>query len=306
MHQHELIAKSTGNLFGGKDPVKNNLDLGDKQGTLVDFIFPIFFLMVAVMITILASGHYFGTQHIGIARALSQANIFYALCIGSLCALLLSALWYIALGRCTMKELVSISRTGCTLMMQSIIVLILANIFSDFIKTDLATSSYVAHYLTAFMNISYFPFAVFLISLLISATTGSSWGAIAIMVPLSIPILASLSPLYTITQIPLLLPAIGAILSGSIAGTHISPLADNMVMASMSTGTYHTDHVKTQIWYSMPSIIGCAISFLVIGLLAEWHRGVALVISLFIGIAVALSLLTLLHRYQEKKDNSKS
>jgi len=44
---------------------------------------------------------------------------------------------------------------------------------------------------------------------------------------------------------------IGAILSGAVFGDHCSPISDTTIMSSMSSGSDHIDHVRTQLPYSL-------------------------------------------------------
>src|SRR5579859_6227170 len=167
MHEHEKIAEQTGNLFGGKEPLINNLEQSTETGTLVDFLLPILLLMSSVVINILRSGHYFGSK-ISIAHALSQANIFYSLCAGTFYAVIGSTAWYLITRKCSLRQLITISKAGFALMFQSIVVLLLANVFSDFIKNDLHTGEYVGQYLGSIISIPFLPFILFIISLIIS------------------------------------------------------------------------------------------------------------------------------------------
>lgn len=304
MAHHEQIAQTTGNLHGGKDPINHleEYDVTTQKNSLIDFLLPIFLLIVGVCFNVLYTGKFFHGSDL--AHVISQANMYYSLCIGTFYALTLTLLWYTWSGKITRSKIKKIILSGCILMAQSIVMLLLANMFSDFIKNDLHTGDYVGGLLSDIISLPYVPCIFFIISLILSAATGSSWGAIAIMVPLALPILIKLEHVQTpvdISYLQILFPALGAILSGSVAGTHVSPLADNMIMSSLSTGSHHLDHVKTQTWYVIPAIIASAISFLVVGLLSEWHQGLALFASLFLGIALTIGLLVLFYFFDRNK-----
>lgn len=98
--------------------------------------------------------------------------------------------------------------------------------------------------------------------------------------------------------VPQFYATIGAIIAGSIAGAHFSPITDATVMASMATGSYHIDHVQTQIAYSIPAFIGTCVSYIVIALLGNFPTLITYGVSLLVGLAVTIGIL--LYRNQNK------
>lgn len=99
------------------------------------------------------------------------------------------------------------------------------------------------------------PLIVFLVSMFISFTTGTSWGTFGIMMPLAIPIAWKLALLQypdgTETAYLVTYASIAAVFSGGIFGDHCSPISDTTIMSSMFSGADHIDHVSTQIPYAM-------------------------------------------------------
>uniref|UniRef100_UPI00261AF961 Na+/H+ antiporter NhaC family protein n=1 Tax=Thermococcus sp. TaxID=35749 RepID=UPI00261AF961 len=91
------------------------------------------------------------------------------------------------------------------------------------------------------------PLIVFLISMFISFTTGTSWGTFSIMLPIAIPLA------YGVTGNvgPEVFASIGAVFAGGIFGDHCSPISDTTIMSSMFSGSDHIDHVTTQIPYAV-------------------------------------------------------
>ncbi|SEL73855.1 Na+/H+ antiporter NhaC family protein [Haloferax larsenii] len=87
------------------------------------------------------------------------------------------------------------------------------------------------------------PAVVFVTAAIISFSIGTSWGTMAIMFPVAVPLAVQLgAPLAGAT---------GAILTGSLFGDHCSPISDTTVMSSMFAGADHVDHVNTQIPYAL-------------------------------------------------------
>ena len=98
------------------------------------------------------------------------------------------------------------------------------------------------------------PVLVFLTSAAMSFATGTSWGTMAILLPLVIPLTVALGgdagfsggSHYTV-----LLGVISSVLAGSIFGDHCSPISDTTVLTSTASGCDHVDHVRTQLPYAL-------------------------------------------------------
>lgn len=87
--------------------------------------------------------------------------------------------------------------------------------------------------------------SIFLLSSLISFSTGTSWGTFSIMIPIAIPMAVGMD-----TDIALV---IGAVISGGIFGDHCSPISDTTIISSLASDCEVIDHVKTQLPYALIS-----------------------------------------------------
>jgi len=87
-------------------------------------------------------------------------------------------------------------------------------------------------------------------------------------------------------QIPILFPALGAVLSGAACGNHISPFAETTIMTATSTGIEPLQHASTQFLYAIPVIIGTIISFVTSGFLCYNGYYTNFFASMSIGIVV--------------------
>jgi tetracycline resistance efflux pump len=191
--------------------------------------------------------------------------------------------------------------------------LCLAWTFSSLISNQLGTGHYLAQLLVGSLPLFMLPVIFFFSSIVTTVAIGSSWGAIAIMVAIAVPMVLTLTQVVTPTTIEhiyIMLPVLGAILSGAIAGNTISPIGDATIMASTSTQTYHEDHVKTQWAYNLPAIIATGFSFSIYCFLASYTSlFISVVIALTIGIGLSCILLSYQHRNElikkkEKKRNA--
>ena len=183
-------------------------------------------------------------------------------------------------------------------MVPSIMILLLAWTMGNLLREDLLTGSYLATILLGHITITLFPLLFYIVSFLTSFAIGSSWGTMAIMFPIAMPMLISFMGIALpaqLEQLPLLFPVLGAILSGGVLGDHISPISDTTVMSSASTGSNHIDHVRTQMGYAAPVAIATGLAFLVAGI-TDPSKNISYVLSLGSGLISCLGMLYLLGR----------
>ena len=153
----------------------------------------------------------------------------------------------------TINDTVDAFLVGFKAVLVGIIILTLAKSLQH-VTGDLHTADYIFHVTEGILNPRLLPAITFVIAALTSFSTGTSWGTMAILVPLVIP-LAYVLPheggLPEATGQAIFLGSIGAILSGAIFGDHCSPISDTTVMSSIASGADHIDHVRTQLPYGL-------------------------------------------------------
>jgi tetracycline resistance efflux pump len=84
---------------------------------------------------------------------------------------------------------------------------------------------------------------LFIAGVIISFTTGTSWGTFAILIPIGMPLVQAFG-----------LPpelVLAAILGGGIFGDHCSPISDTTAVSSLAAGCDLLTHVKTQLPYAL-------------------------------------------------------
>ncbi|RLA79162.1 MAG: sodium:proton antiporter, partial [Epsilonproteobacteria bacterium] len=96
---------------------------------------------------------------------------------------------------------------------------------------------------------------IFLLSSLISFSTGTSWGTFSIMIPIAMPMAIAMDGDVAL--------AIGAVISGGIFGDHCSPISDTTIISSMASDCEVIEHVKTQLPYALISGLIALILFLI-------------------------------------------
>ena len=239
-------------------------------GSLLDFFFPIIALMMTIAITLLATGNWtlFGGTAT-LLQALKNGSMSQALALGGIVSVIATFIFLYVRKKIKSSQIGTICKNGVLLMYSSILMLICAWGLGSLLKNDLKTGFYIAHLLGTIIHAWVLPLICFSLSALIATLIGSAWAAISLMLPIVVPMLISLmgfENMVLLEQLPLLLPVIGATLSGCILGTHISLIADNPIMAAASTGADHLEHIKTLFWYAFPAATSSALAYTIIGI----------------------------------------
>lgn len=301
--RHEEIAQKTGELFGGKIAITHRMQelSAEKKETaqIADFLIPIAGLFIAVVGWIMCSGGwwFFGGSNTFI-EALGQANIYAGLFAGSLIATICSFLFFVARKKFIMSDFVSFVKEGSGLMGGSIITLLLIWTFSSILSKDLETGKYVAGMLIGHVDSALLPVMFFGMASLIAGLMGTAWGTMGMLIPLALQMLPTFfhvaTPFY-LQDVPLFIPMLGAIISGSVVGTHLSPVSDVMIMSAMSAGAYHLDVLKSHINFVIPTMLSSALAFLIAGyMIVPYGLMLAALVSCFVGIIINFALLHLL------------
>lgn len=113
------------------------------------------------------------------------------------------------------------------------------------VNGELGTAQFMVNTIGKSVPSFLIPVLMFLIPAVVAFSTGTSWGTNAIVMPIAIPLA------YLSGGEMLLVPTIGAVLTGAVLGDHISPISDTTIMSSMASGCDHISHVKTQIPYAL-------------------------------------------------------
>ena len=135
-------------------------------------------------------------------------------------------------------------------------ILILAWALGD-LCDELGTGKYLASLIGDHFSSDLLPLIVFLLGSVISFAIGSSWGTMAILMPIAISVGYNLGAPIEVT--------IAAVLSGALFGDHTSPISDTTLLASLGADCRHIDHVNTQLVYALVSGGTAALLFWVAG-----------------------------------------
>jgi len=190
-----------------------------------------------------------------ISKSDSYGALLWASFTGCLVAILLS------IGQRIMKAAEAIDAwfNGLKSMLLAMLILILAWSIGA-VTQELNTAGYLVQILRGTIQPHWLPVLTFLIAALMSFATGTSWGTMAIMMPLVIPLGHTLSidvSLDALNQQIILHGVISSVLAGAVFGDHCSPISDTTILSSMASACDHIDHVRTQLPYALlAAVIG--------------------------------------------------
>lgn len=185
-----------------------------------------------------------------VGNADSFAVLMWASFLGSITAILL------ALGQrlLNLQEALEAWVKGIRSMVMAAIILISAWTIGT-ICQDLFTADYVIHLTREFITPHWLPLITFFTAATVSFATGTSWGTMAILMPIAIPLAFKFPQAYQAIDAThatmLMLSTTASVLAGATFGDHCSPISDTTIMSSMASGADHIDHVRTQLPYAL-------------------------------------------------------
>lgn len=133
------------------------------------------------------------------------------------------------------------------------IILILAWSLSAVMK-EVGTANYLVTILSDSTPQFILPTIIFVLGSIISFSTGTSYGTMGILMPLTIPLANAVGIQTGLEGVDLheyIVLNVGAVLTGAIFGDHCSPISDTSILSSMASSCHHMDHISTQLYYAV-------------------------------------------------------
>ena len=256
-----------------------------QNGKVYDLIVPILVLIVFSILGMLYAGSYF--EGADFATAIGEDPIT-GLCIGAVVALVVSACMYLPRKLTTLMGYTEGVSEGVRSMVGAIMILVLAWSLGGCCRYMLGTGEFVSSFLTSTgFALQLLPAIIFVVAGFIGFAMGTSWGTIALILPIVLGVFPEGDPLFLIT--------IGATLAGAVYGDHVSPISDTTILSSAGAECNHLRHVATQLPYATLVAAVCLIGYLVAGFTASpWP-------SLIGGMAVILVIVAATRVFAGKK-----
>ena len=148
---------------------------------------------------------------------------------------------------------------GIKTMVPALVLLALAWGISAVCTDLLGTGRYIASAIVkGGFPVAVMPVTMFVIAAVFAFTTGASWGAIGILVPIGMAVASATRPTMAVL-------VLAATLAGSVMGDHCSPISDTTILSSAGAQCKHMNHVMTQISYAVLAGLASLILYLVMG-----------------------------------------
>ena len=220
---------------------------------------PIFVLLGTVIAGLAVTGYdaEMLAEHKGVFKKIQaivgNADSYVALLWGSLASVIVAVLMSTAGKLLTLQESMESLMNGIKTMLPAILILVMAWSLAN-ITEVLHTADFLISIVPDFLGPYWLPLIVFILSAVVSFATGSSWGTMAILYPLCLPLAfvhSQNSGLSIAETMPVLFNVTSVVLAGSVFGDHCSPISDTTILSSLASSCDHIAHVRTQLPYAL-------------------------------------------------------
>lgn len=193
---------------------------------------------------------------------------------------------------------------GMQSMLMAVIILILAWGLGG-VTQEIGTGTYLASLLEDNLPLALLPGLVFFIAAITAFSTGTSWGTMAILFPVVVPLAVAMGAGVGFAggeHYSILLGSVSSVMAGAVFGDHCSPISDTTVLSSMSSACDLIDHVRTQLPYALV-IAGVA---LVVGEIPAAFEFIHPVWGLLVGLIILWFILRTFGRDPETTEPEKA
>ena len=282
MAKHEKNAKEKGDIFSGmKNAADAVAEKENKNGKVIDLVFPIIVLIVSCIIGMIYSGGFFSGE--SFVDAFSNSDASVGLMLGSAVTLVISIIYFLCRRILSFRELMDCLPEGFKAMVPAILILTFAwslKAMTDSLGAKQFVETLVQNSAGGFQ--AFLPAIVFLIACFLSFATGTSWGTFGILIPITLGVFPLTHPLGVVS--------VSACMAGAVCGDHCSPISDTTIMASAGAQCDHVTHVSTQLPYAITVAGVSFVSYIVAGFVPN------AVIALPVGIVLMLGTLVVMRK----------
>ncbi len=216
----------------------------------------------------------------GIFEALSASDASVALFQAALLASIVGILMAVFQKIMTIEEAISEWVGGMKTIVITGVILLLAWSLGGVIG-DIGTADYLVGVLKGALPVFILPTLIFVLGALISFATGTSYGTMSILMPLTIPLAWAVNP-----DMGFVIVCTSGVLTGAIFGDHCSPISDTTILSSMGTSCDHIAHVNTQIYYAIfVAVIAIVFGYIPAGFGIQWYISIPIaIVVMYIGL----------------------
>lgn len=188
-----------------------------------------------------------------ISDIVGAADSYKALVWASFAGTVVAIVMSISSKTLSLEESVDAWLSGAKTMVTACAILLLAWSMAA-VTAELGTAKYLVEFLDGQLPFQMLPAVVFVLAALTAFSTGTSWGAMGILMPLVLPLAYALitkDGAIDQSQLHIVYSSIACVLSGAVWGDHCSPISDTTILSSVASGCNHIEHVRTQMPYAL-------------------------------------------------------
>lgn len=286
MKYHEKNAEEKGDIFTTLNEVsKEAEEKANEKGRVIDLILPVVILIICCVIGMIYTGGFFSGETF--INAFSNCDASVGLALGSFVAIILISIYFIAFRHGVVKftELMRCIPEGFKAMVPAILILTCAwtlKCMTDSIGAKIFIADLVNSSASAF--ISFLPAIIFLVAIVLSFSTGTSWGTFGILIPIVLAVFAGDSTMSIV--------GVSACMAGAVCGDHCSPISDTTIMASAGAQCDHVAHVNTQLPYAFTVAAVSFVAYIIAGFVPNALIVLPVSIVLMLGTLFAIKGIT--------------
>ncbi|MDF1878301.1 sodium:proton antiporter [Sulfurimonas sp. SAG-AH-194-C20] len=211
-------------------------------------VLPIFLMIVLVFVFLYITGEG------NILKGSGSSAIFYTM----MSTTAFTLVYYVSTKVMSLKTWTKTAYNGAKSFIPVAFILVFAFAMGN-VTGEFKTGVYLSTLASENVSVYFLAGIIFLLSSVISFSTGTSWGTFSIMVPIAVPMAVGMDANIAL--------CIGAVISGGIFGDHCSPISDTTIISSMASDCEVISHVKTQLPYALISGSLAFVMFIVFALL---------------------------------------
>ena len=240
-------------------------NVAGQSGKPLNAVVPILVLVFGIATGIAVTG-----EGSSVREIVGSADAYAALMWASLVAVLVAVAMSLISGECSLEATIEHWSEGARSLLVPVTIVVLAWSLAA-VSDALGTANFLVAIIGDSLPVSLLPAIVYVTAAVIAFATGSSWGVMAILIPLAVPVALSLSAGDIGDSAQIIPASIAAVLAGAVFGDHCSPISDTTVMSSMASGCDHIAHVKTQLPYAfLAGAVALAVGYIPSGLGMPW------------------------------------
>ncbi len=265
MYKAEYMARTSGELSQHKDATPDGFGKESEpepgvKARWYNALIPVLVVVVGTIAGLVSTG----LQAVGwddassfsgnLTHVIGNSDSFSALLWSSLAGVVVALALSVFQKILNLRKSIDAMVHGYKTMLTAVLILVMAWSIA-LITEHLHTAEFISTSLIQFKLSPYLvPALTFLLAALISFSTGSSWGTMAILYPLILPaswFICQDAGLEYDVSILIFHNVVSAVLAGSVLGDHCSPISDTTILSSLASSCNHISHVRTQMPYAL-------------------------------------------------------